>query len=49
MRLCLWLVCTYVSVCARIAVRAYVNFVSNVFFLNWLPQFIMHYHNALLI
>ena len=30
MRLCLRLVCTYVSVCARIAVRACVNFVSNV-------------------
>ena len=30
MRLCLRLVCTYVSVCARIAVCAYVDFVSNV-------------------
>ena len=30
MRLCLWLVCTYVGVCARTAVRERVNFVSNV-------------------
>ena len=30
MRLCLRLVCTYVSVCARIAVHACVKFVSNV-------------------
>ena len=42
MRLCLRLVCTYVSVCVRIAVCAYVNFVSNVF-----PKLVAAKNNAL--
>ena len=42
MRLCLRLVCTYVSVSVRIAVRAYVNFVSTVF-----SKLVASKHNAL--
>ena len=44
MRLCLRLVCTYVSVCARIAVRACVSFVSNV---TNFSKLVASKHNAL--
>ena len=45
MRLRLRLVCTYVSVCARIAVRACVNFVSNV--TQFYSKLVASKHNAL--